>query len=87
MPAAATIGKSTAGGPIIGPGAPTVLINGSPVSTLGDTVTPHGNGPHAAATIITASVTVFAQGKGIVRAGDSASCGHPVVAVSNVLVG
>ena len=87
MSAAAIIGKSVAGGVIIGPGAPTVLVNGSPVSTVGDAVTPHGEPPHAAAKIITSSKTVFAQGKGIVRAGDKASCGHSVASETNVLVG
>lgn len=87
MPAAATIGKSTAGGPIIGPGAPTVLVNGTPVSVLGDAVTPHGDGPHASPKIVSSSTTVLAQGKGIVRSGDSASCGHSVSAGSNVIVG
>lgn len=87
MPAAATIGKSTAGGPIIGPGAPTVLVNSIPVSLKGDAVTPHGDPPHSSAKIITSSKTVFAQGKGIVRSGDSASCGHSVSAGSNVIVG
>ena len=87
MSAAAIVGRSIAGGVIIGPGAPTVLVNGSPVSTLGDAVTPHGEPPHAAAKIITSSKTVFAQGKGIVRAGDKASCGHSVVSGSNVFVG
>ena len=88
MSAAAIVGKSVAGGVIIGPGAPTVLVNGSPVSTLGDAVTPHGDPPHSSATIIKSSTTVFAQGKGIVRVGDKASCGHSVASGSpNVFVG
>ena len=87
MPAAAIVGKSVAGGVITGPGAPTVLVNGSPVSTLGDTVTPHGDPPHSSATIIKSSTTVFANGRGIVRAGDKASCGHSVVSGTNVFVG
>ena len=87
MSAAAIVGKSVAGGVITGPGAPTVLVNGSAVSTLGDAVTPHGDPPHAAAKIITSSKTVFAQGKGIVRAGDKASCGHSVASGTNVLIG
>ena len=88
MSAAAIIGKSVAGGVIIGPGAPTVLVNGSAVSTLGDTVTPHGDPPHSSATIISSSKTVLAQGIGIVRVGDKASCGHSVGRGSpNVFVG
>ena len=66
------------GGLILGPGAPTIKVNGSTVSVLGDAVASHGSGPHAAATIITASGSVNAEGKAVVRVGDLASCGHTV---------
>jgi len=80
MPAVARVGVETVGGGLItGPGAPSVKTNGSTTSVLGDSVAPHGSGPHAAATIITASGTVNAEGKGVVRVGDLASCGHTVV--------
>ena len=73
--------------PIIGPGAPTVIAEGLPISCLGDQVTPHGEPPHSKATIIKSSVTVIAMGRGVVRMGDLASCGDTVVSASTVLVG
>ena len=79
MPKVALVGVSTVGGgPITGPGAPSVKANGSIVSVLGDAVASHGSGPHAAATIITASGTVSAEGKAVARVGDLASCGHTI---------
>lgn len=73
--------------PIIGPGAPTVIAEGLPVSVLGDDVTPHGEPPHAKARIIMSSFTVFANGRGVVRQGDLASCGDTVISQSTVFVG
>ena len=73
--------------PIIGPGAPTVIAEGLPVSCLKDEVTPHGEPPHAKATIISSSKTVIAMGRGVVRKGDIASCGDTVMSVSTVFVG
>ena len=79
MPAVARVGVDTVGGGLItGPGAPSVKVNGSTVSVLGDAVAPHGPPPHDAATITSASGTVNAEGKGVVRVGDTASCGHTV---------
>ncbi len=72
---------------IIGPGAPSVIAEGLPVSCMGDNVTPHGESPHAKATIVTSSKSVFAMGRGVVRMGDVASCGDPVKSVSTVFVG
>ena len=74
-------------GTIIGPGAPTVIAEGLPVSCKGDNVTPHGESPHAKAIIATSSKSVIAMGRGVVRAGDVASCGDPVVSFSTVFVG
>lgn len=45
---ACVITVSTAGGPILGPGSPKVLVNGLPISALGDAVTPHGSDAHSA---------------------------------------
>ena len=73
--------------PIIGPGAPTVIAEGLPVSTMFDDVTPHGEPPHAKAVIINGSATVFAMGRPVVRNGDPASCGDVVVSASTVIVG
>ena len=73
--------------PIIGPGAPTVIAEGLPISCLGDQVTPHGEPPHSKATIVKSSATVIAMGRGVVRMGDIASCGDTVVSSSTVFVG
>jgi uncharacterized Zn-binding protein involved in type VI secretion len=73
--------------PIIGPGAPTVLAEGMPMSCLGDQVSPHGEPPHTKATIVQSSFTVIAMGRGVVRMGDIASCGDVVISASTVLIG
>lgn len=83
MPAVARVGVDSAGGLITGAGEPTVQVNGSTISVLGDSVASHGLPPHASATITSASSTVFAGGVGVVRVGDSASCGHTVTGGSS----
>jgi uncharacterized Zn-binding protein involved in type VI secretion len=79
--------QDSAGGSILGPGASTVLVNGSPVSVAFDAVAGHGDPPHSAPKMVTYSSKVYANGKGIVRETDSASCGHPASGSSNVRVG
>jgi uncharacterized Zn-binding protein involved in type VI secretion len=80
MPGVARIGQDNAMGIIIGPGNPTVIVNGSPISVVGDQVTTHGPPPHVIPSIITGSSTVFAGGKPIsVQAISTCSCSHPVV--------
>jgi len=54
------------GGPIVGPGAPTVLIGGMPAAVVGDEA--ECNGPPDM--LIVGSPTAFAGGKPIVRMGD-----------------
>lgn len=78
MPAVARVGVDSAGGVITGPGESSVLVNGSPISLIGDSVASHGDSPHSSATIVSGSSTVKAGGVGVVRVGDSASCGHTV---------
>lgn len=80
MPQLGLVGRSLVGPGIdLGPGAPTVLAEGLPVSTVGDKVSPHGAPPHIAPIIINGSSTVFANGKPVVVQGLSkASCAHPV---------
>ena len=73
--------------PILGPGAPTVLAESFVVSTMFDDVAPHGEPPHAKAVITNGSATVLAMTMPVVRNGDIASCGDPVVSVSTVIVG
>ena len=88
MPAIARVGVDSAGGIILGGGASTVYCNGSLVAVLGDSVARHGNGAHAASTLVTASPTVFADGISVCREGDSASCGDTISSgSSNTLAG
>ena len=53
-----------------------VFMHGKKVALIGDSITPHGIGPHNGAVIISGSSKVFVNGKGVVRSGDVASCGH-----------
>jgi uncharacterized Zn-binding protein involved in type VI secretion len=80
MPQLGLAGKSLVGPGIdLGPGAATVFAEGAPVSVVGDSVSPHGEPPHVAATIISGSATVFAEGKPVVVQGlSTASCAHVV---------
>jgi uncharacterized Zn-binding protein involved in type VI secretion len=63
------------GGPIIGPGSPTVLIGGLPAAVLGDSCTCVGP-PDS---IILGSVTVLIGGKPAARMGDSCAHGGTIV--------
>lgn len=78
MPAAGRVGYDKfSTGIILGPGAATVYIDGAPASLLGDKIAPHGLSPHKAATVISASVTCIAEGRGMVQQGlAQAICGH-----------
>ena len=58
------------GGPIVGPGNPTVLIGNMPAATMGDMVTCVGPPD----TIIKGSATVLVGGKPAARMGDN--CAH-----------
>lgn len=64
------------GGPIIGPGAPTVLIGGQPAAIVGDQA--ECEGPPDA--LIQGSATVLITGKPAVRMGDPTEHGGEVVA-------
>lgn len=63
------------GGPIVGPGAPTVLIGGLPAATLGDSCVCVGP-PDS---IIMGSMTVLIGGKPAARMGDPTSHGGAIV--------
>lgn len=79
MAGAGKTGASLAGGVIIGPGAPSVLVEGTPVSTIGDLVVGHGPNPHIGATVVSGSATVFAEGRPVTVEGLSvATCAHGV---------
>lgn len=69
------VGVDSAGGLITGPGALTVFVNGSQMSLDNDSVAFH-SGFHANAKMISGSVSVYAEGKRVCRAGDAATCGH-----------
>jgi len=57
---AARVGKDVAGGVILGPGVPTVLVNGFPISLRGDAVAGHGQNEHAGPTMTVGSNNVLA---------------------------
>ena len=67
MPGVSRVGVDSAGGTITGPGVPSVVVNGAAASVKGDAVAPHGDNPHASATMVGSSSTVIAGGKGVVR--------------------
>ncbi|WP_367391965.1 PAAR domain-containing protein [Lewinella sp. LCG006] len=72
------------GGPIVGPGIPTVLINGMPAAVLGDMCTCVGP-PDS---IVKGSATVMIGGKPAARMGDStAHGGSIVVGIPTVMIG
>lgn len=83
------VGEDSAGGIILGMGAPTVFVNGRPVVVVGDAVSPHGPPipPHIGPVMQTGSSTVFANGKPACRAGDLANCGHTATGSQNVFAG
>ncbi len=72
------------GGPVIGPGVPTVLIGGMPASVMGDMCTCVGPPD----TIILGSATVLIGGKPAARMGDSTAHGGTIVlGCPTVLIG
>lgn len=72
------------GGPIIGPGAPTVLIGSLPAAVVGDSVTCVGP-PDS---LVMGSTTVLLGGKPAIRMGDTSAHGGSIVAgLPTVLIG
>lgn len=72
------------GGPIVGPGVPTVLIGGMPAAVLGDMVTCVGPPD----TIAKGSATVLIGGKPAARMGDNTAHGGSIVlGCPTVLIG
>ena len=67
--------KPHVGGPIVGPGVPTVLIGGLPAAVVGDTAT--CTGPPDSLTV--GSGTVQIGGKPAARLGDSTAHGGQIV--------
>ena len=72
------------GGPLVGPGNPTVLIENLPAATVGDTLVCVGPPD----TIVMGSSTVLIGGKPAARMGDTtAHGGSIVVGLPTVLIG
>ena len=86
--------KNTAGG-IILTGDPTVLVNGRPIATVGESVSPHpccgakGCPPtHCAAKTTITTPTVLVGGKPVCLSGDLDTCGHArTIGSTDVIVG
>ena len=87
MPGVTRVLQDNAQGTIIGPGASTVITEGQPTSVINDNVSTHGEAPHVSPTMTTGSGTVFAEGKPVVRKGDTASCGHAATGSGTVFAG
>lgn len=88
MPGISRVGVDAAGGTIIGNLAPTVFVNGAPIAVKGAEVASHGPAPHSPKPVMVGcSSTVFANGIPVVRAGDSASCGHAATGSGDVFAG
>ena len=85
MSLAGKVGMSYVGKPpgiITGPGAPTVLVEGSPISCGGDIFASHGENAHAGGTVVpaTCSKTVRAMGRPVTRMTSSkGTCGESVM--------
>ncbi len=75
-------GAPHVGGPVLLPGAPTVLIEGLPAARMGDMAT--CSGPPD--TIIQGSATVLIEGKPAARMGDMTSHGGQIVAGSGTVI-
>ncbi|NEP60338.1 MAG: type VI secretion protein [Symploca sp. SIO2G7] len=63
------------GGPVLGPGVPTVLIGGLPAAVMGDTCS--CTGPPD--TIVLGSATVLIGGKPAARLGDTTAHGGSII--------
>lgn len=72
------------GGPILGPGAATVIIEGLPAAVVGDSLMCNGTGDY----IIAGSSTVMIAGKPAARMGDPSAHGGSIIQGSvTVLIG
>lgn len=65
----------------------TVFANGKNVIVHDDNVTPHGDSPHDAPTMIAGSNDVFIGGIAVCNAGDLATCNHAASGSITVSVG
>lgn len=70
-------------------GSPNVFVNGISCHRMNDLNTPHTHCPPVYGTpVVQASTTVFANGMGVARIGDTYSCGAQIISGSpNVFAG
>jgi uncharacterized Zn-binding protein involved in type VI secretion len=76
------------GGLIMGPGAPSVIVNNAPISTINDGIATHGEAPHTSGSslITTGSGTVKAENKFVSIAPGVVSCGHTLAPGSTTVI-
>jgi uncharacterized Zn-binding protein involved in type VI secretion len=80
-------------GVVVGPGAPTVLINGQPAAVVNDRhiclqPSPAGPPAHPPGDMLSGSTTVFIGGRPALRVGDRAVCGAAIAfGAPNVSIG
>lgn len=93
MPGVSRAGVDNVNGGIIMTGNSSVLCNGSPVATVGSSVSSHvccgvpGCDSHCFASMVSGSPSVKVGGIAVCRAGDSASCGHVATGSNNINIG
>lgn len=81
-----SINGDTAGGAASGL-TTKVTIDGQTVVCAGSTVAPHGEAPHAAATMTSSVTTVTMDGEIPCVSGDAATCAHTISSSSTVTIG
>lgn len=81
------VGRDSAGGTIVSPGAPTVFVENSKASLHGDSVASHGKSPHTGPTMVASINTVRITNKRPIVQGDNATCGHTATGSSTVFFG
>lgn len=76
------------GGLIVGPGAPTVIVENTPISTVGDGIATHGEAPHTSGSslVTLGSSTVKAENKFVSIAPGVVSCGHTLSPGSTTVI-
>lgn len=76
------------GGLIVGPGAPTVIVENTPISTIGDGIATHGEAPHTSGSslVTLGSTTVKAENKFVSIAPGVVSCGHTLSPGSTTVI-
>ena len=74
-------------GGFVSTGAFSVFVNDRPVARIGSVITPHDSDPVHKAVMLTGLPSVLVEDIPVSRNLDFATCGHPLVAVSNVEAG